>query len=575
MAKKKITTEAEALALVKEGGYKLEGVPENLKTEKVCLAAVQNFGNALKHVPEALKTPEICLAAVHNKGEALEYVPEKLKTAELCLAAVQAVQGGMALEYVPEALKTPELCLSAVQDEGEALEYVPEKLKTAELCLDAVQDDIWALHYVPEAMKTPGFYLAAVKLNYKALKYVPGESKTAELCLAAADCYADIINRKKIFVTIEDDESLLFQVPKELKSKIKERLKEKLGRNVGYDEDEDSEDYDEDEDSEDYDEDTMRIETMDDLIEKGLYYMPEEIPDRYHIDELYIAELCSDNIDFEGLPRHLQVPEIQALYKEFSKWYGKTGSDKEVCWEEYGHKFLEVLKSMRGNTAKSKFTIQIYVNGTEEDIAALWKAWPQPDEIVKGGTYKNKVSSKGITLSVKPKGELAEGMLFALPKKEKAIDYFFDDLFAEYPQLSFFISVISKDKKEFDYWIGANGKLHESIQDDYQGDTLEFIEDKKTELTDYFPYIPATLKTPELCLEKVQEKESNIEYVPKAMREEIAKQAGIDYEDSEDYEDTKKPAKKTAVKKTEKKPVVKKQAKKKPAAKKPAAKKKK
>ena len=70
----------EHLEKVKENGYYLAYVPENLRTPEICEIAVKKDGGDLKHVPEELKTQELCKIAVENNhGWALEYVPEEFQ----------------------------------------------------------------------------------------------------------------------------------------------------------------------------------------------------------------------------------------------------------------------------------------------------------------------------------------------------------------------------------------------------------------------------------------------------------------------------------------------------------------
>jgi tetratricopeptide (TPR) repeat protein len=145
-------TAENCLAVVKQNGFALEYVPENLKTAELCLAAVNQSGGALEYVPQNLKTAELCLAAVNDWGGALADVPENLRTPEICLAAVKN-HGYFAIAHVPENLKTPELCLAAVSERGGALEKVPENLKTPEICLIAVSSNSHTLQYVPENLK--------------------------------------------------------------------------------------------------------------------------------------------------------------------------------------------------------------------------------------------------------------------------------------------------------------------------------------------------------------------------------------------------------------------------------------
>ena len=55
MSKSKITNEEEALVAVRQDGYALQYVPENLKTAELCHEAVkQAIEDTLESVPEAL-----------------------------------------------------------------------------------------------------------------------------------------------------------------------------------------------------------------------------------------------------------------------------------------------------------------------------------------------------------------------------------------------------------------------------------------------------------------------------------------------------------------------------------------
>ena len=51
----------------------------NLRTAEECLEAVRQDGWALKYVPEDMKTPELCRAAVRQCGRALMFVLEDMK----------------------------------------------------------------------------------------------------------------------------------------------------------------------------------------------------------------------------------------------------------------------------------------------------------------------------------------------------------------------------------------------------------------------------------------------------------------------------------------------------------------
>jgi hypothetical protein len=51
----KITNEEEALAAIKQDGFALEDIPENLKTAKICLEAVKERYSAFPFMPEDMR----------------------------------------------------------------------------------------------------------------------------------------------------------------------------------------------------------------------------------------------------------------------------------------------------------------------------------------------------------------------------------------------------------------------------------------------------------------------------------------------------------------------------------------
>lgn len=55
----------------------------------VPMKAVKQIGWALQYVPEDLQTPELCLAAVKNDGFSLMLVPHEKRSLELCKAGVE------------------------------------------------------------------------------------------------------------------------------------------------------------------------------------------------------------------------------------------------------------------------------------------------------------------------------------------------------------------------------------------------------------------------------------------------------------------------------------------------------
>ena len=73
---------------VKEDGFNLRFVPEELKTKEMCELAVKDEALTLQYVPEELRTYKLCYVAIKNDGTTLEFVPEELRTFEICNKAI-------------------------------------------------------------------------------------------------------------------------------------------------------------------------------------------------------------------------------------------------------------------------------------------------------------------------------------------------------------------------------------------------------------------------------------------------------------------------------------------------------
>ena len=77
----KITDKTEALAAVKDAGWELENVSDELKADKeVVMAAVELSGDALQHASDELKADkEVVMAAVKVSGFALQHASDELQ----------------------------------------------------------------------------------------------------------------------------------------------------------------------------------------------------------------------------------------------------------------------------------------------------------------------------------------------------------------------------------------------------------------------------------------------------------------------------------------------------------------
>jgi IMP cyclohydrolase len=139
------------MRMVKNNGYALQFIKDEMKTHEIMLEAVKNSGDALQFIKDEMKTHEIMLEAVKKNGYSLQYIKDEMKTHEIMLEAVK--KNGYSLQYIKNEMKTHEIMLEAVKKNGYSLQYIKDEMKTHEIMLEAVKNDGDALQYIKEEMR--------------------------------------------------------------------------------------------------------------------------------------------------------------------------------------------------------------------------------------------------------------------------------------------------------------------------------------------------------------------------------------------------------------------------------------
>ena len=158
------------------------------QTEEICEFAVRQHGWVLKYVKDELQTEKLCKLAVRQCGSALRYVNNQ--TEDICAVAVK--RDGDALQYVNEEFQTENVCNIAVRDSENALQFV--KNQTEDICTLAVGYYGLALKYVINQTKKICFM--AVEQNKAAMQYVKKEYQTKRVQELIIQHYKEILKIK-------------------------------------------------------------------------------------------------------------------------------------------------------------------------------------------------------------------------------------------------------------------------------------------------------------------------------------------------------------------------------------------
>lgn len=183
------------------GDYSLERLCRFERTSEKCMAAVRQDGWELAHVPEEVKTPEMCRLALDNSAdlayenlELLHYVPFP----EICLEYIKANNGCGDVE-LPEVLSAlaPGVIDSpiadyAIEQDGRCLGVLPAHLQTVERAEKAVNEagtEALAGEKIRAELKTERLYRKCAEHSWMSFALLPKAERSPEICLLAAKLY--------------------------------------------------------------------------------------------------------------------------------------------------------------------------------------------------------------------------------------------------------------------------------------------------------------------------------------------------------------------------------------------------
>ena len=189
-------------------GYSLEGLCRFERTSEKCMAAVRQDGWELAHVPEEVKTPEMCRLALDNSAdlayenlELLHYVPFP----DICLEYIRENNGCGDVE-LPEVLSAlapgvidSRIADYAVEQDGRCLGMLPAHLQTVERAEKAVKEagaEALAGEKVRAVLKTERLYRKCAEHSWMSFALLPKAERSPEICLLAEKFYPQEIPQR-------------------------------------------------------------------------------------------------------------------------------------------------------------------------------------------------------------------------------------------------------------------------------------------------------------------------------------------------------------------------------------------
>jgi hypothetical protein len=169
---------------------------------------------------------------------------------------------------------------------------------------------------------------------------------------------------------------------------------------------------------------------------------------------------------------------------------------EDMKTEEMCHSAAVSIGKIKSEEKNMGYQVWFNMMGLEADIVSFWKQFRDSNDF---GIEFNKDPSGARRTDIK----LAEGVIDSLPDQEG-----FNDLFANFPAISFFI--FATDYNDQGYWFGVNGEasdceVYEGICDeDAINSALEYYGNN---FCQYWQNFPRSIRTKEKALEYLQKYE--------------------------------------------------------------------
>lgn len=205
-----ISSEAEALATVKEYPEAVAYLPDHLMTEDVLYTALSRKTETFKLVDDQYYTDNLIDKLLYNLPITIESIPKTLINDDVFKRQIK--KDGRWLRNVPLDFRTEELCLFAIENNIDAHEYVPQSCQTTKYLDQLVVLDPSKVGDITVENRSPMVMLKLVSENYEILKWIPSEYRTVEMyekglenSIKAVEYYSDeYYNKPKVIAKIAD-----------------------------------------------------------------------------------------------------------------------------------------------------------------------------------------------------------------------------------------------------------------------------------------------------------------------------------------------------------------------------------
>lgn len=171
---KTVMTERIITTVLKQNGDFLSVIPPAKRTENFYITAIQNSkdGSAISNFPPTLLNVDNCMAAVKQCGYALKYVPDQLKNEEMCRTAFKSVPVTDFSEYILLAsIPFASVCLEKIKAYYEVVDIcnliftISPKVINQDIAEFCVGINGFCIANIPPEIQTKEILITAIQVS--------------------------------------------------------------------------------------------------------------------------------------------------------------------------------------------------------------------------------------------------------------------------------------------------------------------------------------------------------------------------------------------------------------------------
>lgn len=178
-----VSTEQEAIAVVREEPSIIISLPEHLVTDDVLFEALSRDYTCYDLIDRQSLSDDLIQRLMLDSADAIIHIPKrKIKTEHY---VKMVTQNGLTISGIPDFALNSEICNAAVKSNPEAHKFVPPNLQDQEYVNNLLKQTPSYVNKIDISQRETDVLIGLIETNPEILRYMTMEDRSKEVCIKA------------------------------------------------------------------------------------------------------------------------------------------------------------------------------------------------------------------------------------------------------------------------------------------------------------------------------------------------------------------------------------------------------